>query len=117
MVPKDKTLCCDQQEFMKLITNVEDSTYLTHNYHPWAAKFIPQIPRYFIDKYSKPNDLIFDPFCGSGTTLVEAILAHRNGIGNDLNYIASLISKAKTKPLNSNQIEIITKWKNQLNLR
>ena len=51
-----------------------DTTYLTHNYHPYPCKFVPQIPKQIISKYSKEGDLILDPFCGSGTTLTEASL-------------------------------------------
>jgi site-specific DNA-methyltransferase (cytosine-N4-specific) len=101
----------DQEEFMKAIFNVDDTSYLTHNYHPWAAKFIPQIPRFFIEKFTRKGDTIYDPFCGSGTTLAEALLLGRNAIGNDINYIAALISKAKTTPLTSDQIKQIQAWR------
>jgi len=101
----------DKEEFMKAIFDVDDTSYLTHNYHPWAAKFIPQIPRYFIEKLSKKNDTIYDPFCGSGTTLVEALLLGRNAVGNDINYIASLASKAKTTPLSPEQIKKVISWR------
>ncbi len=96
---------------MKAIFDVDDTSYLTHNYHPWAAKFIPQIPRYFIEKFTKKNDTIYDPFCGSGTTLVEALLLGRNAVGNDINYIASLASKAKTTPLSPEQLSLVAIWR------
>lgn len=44
-----------------------NNSYLTHNYHPYPAKFIPQIPAEIILKLSKENDWVLDPFCGSGT--------------------------------------------------
>ncbi|MEX2715843.1 MAG: DNA methyltransferase [Candidatus Sigynarchaeum springense] len=101
----------DKEEFIKAIFDVDDTSYLTHNYHPWAAKFIPQIPRYFIERLTKKSDTVYDPFCGSGTTLVEALLLGRNAIGNDINYIASLASKAKTTPLSPEQIRRIATWR------
>ena len=80
------------------------TTYLTHNYHTYPAKFIPQIPNATISALTKPGDVVFDPFCGCGTTLVEAKLLGRNAIGTDLNPIATLVSKAKTSTLNEKQI-------------
>ncbi|MEM2991050.1 MAG: DNA methyltransferase, partial [Halobacteria archaeon] len=49
----------------------------THGLHPYPARMCPQIARKLIKLYSKPKDIIFDPFCGSGTVLVEAKLAGR----------------------------------------
>jgi len=60
---------------------------------------IPDIPSYFIHKYTSRNDLILDPFCGSGTTLLEARLLGRNAIGLDINPLAVLISDVKSNTL------------------
>lgn len=60
---------------------------------------IPHIPSYFIHKYTRKNDLILDPFCGSGTTLLEARLLGRNAIGLDINPLAVLISDVKSNTL------------------
>lgn len=84
------------------------TTYLTHNFHTYPAKFIPQIPKSTILNLTKEGDVILDPFCGCGTTLVEAKLNNRNAIGVDLNPIAVLVSKAKTTPLNESQIKNIS---------
>jgi site-specific DNA-methyltransferase (cytosine-N4-specific) len=78
-----------------------DTLYASHGLHPYPAKFIPQIPQHLILELSSPGDIILDPFCGSGTTLVEALLLERNAIGIDANPLACLISKAKTVRLNS----------------
>ena len=82
-----------------------NTTYMTHNIHPYPAKFIPQIPHHFIGEYSNVGDCVLDPFCGSGTTLVEAALAKRNSIGVDVNPIATLVSRAKTTLLDGNEME------------
>ncbi|MFX1297402.1 MAG: DNA methyltransferase [Promethearchaeota archaeon] len=74
-------------------------TYQTHGLIIYPAKFIPQIPQLCIQKYSDLHDLILDPFCGCGTTLVEAMLLQRNGYGLDINPLAQLITKVKTTPL------------------
>lgn len=68
--------------------------------HPYPAKFINDIPRNLI-KALRPEDgsWIFDPFCGSGTTLIEAQRAGVPAFGTDLNPIACLMSRVKTSPL------------------
>ena len=73
-----------------------------HDIHPYPAKFIPQIPRELIRLFH-PGDgsAVFDPFCGSGTTLVEAIRAGKPAIGVDVHPLAVLITKTKTTPLES----------------
>ncbi|MDG5816162.1 class I SAM-dependent methyltransferase [Chitinispirillales bacterium ANBcel5] len=78
-----------------------------HNMHPYPAKFIPEIPKNIIQtlcvdkKYS-----ILDPFCGSGTTLIEAQRLGYTSVGIDLNPIACLISKVKTNYLPRGLVEI-----------
>ena len=59
------------------------------------AMFPPSIPRYFIEKYSKKGDLVLDPFSGRGTSVLEACLSGRIGIGNDKNPLAFVLTSAK----------------------
>jgi len=71
-----------------------------HTIHPYPAKFIPQIPRKLIQLFPPKNgSVVLDPFCGSGTTLVEAINAGLDACGIDLNPLACLISRVKTTAL------------------
>lgn len=74
----------------------EETKEHLHTLHPYPAKFIPQIPRKAIESWSKIGDVVYDPFCGCGTTLLEASLLNRISIGTDNNDVAVLISKAKT---------------------
>ncbi len=67
-----------------------------HTLHPYPAKFIPQIPRKAIETWSKAGELVYDPFAGCGTTLLEASLLGRPSIGTDNNPVAILVSRAKT---------------------
>lgn len=84
---------------------IKDTSYITHGYYTYPAKFIPQLAARLIKENSKENDIVIDPFMGSGTTIVEAILNNRKAIGVDINNIAHLISKVKTTPLNSKKLQ------------
>ena len=70
-----------------------------YSLHPYPAKFIPQIPRALIKDIGVAYcGVVFDPFCGSGTTLIEAQSLGYSSVGIDLNPIATLISKVATTP-------------------
>ncbi|HEY4179855.1 MAG TPA: DNA methyltransferase [Kofleriaceae bacterium] len=77
----------------------EISETLTHPFHTYPARLHPATARVLADLIaarSKPDALIVDPFCGSGTTLVEARAAGLRAVGSDLNPLAILIARAKT---------------------
>jgi excisionase family DNA binding protein len=82
-----------------------NTSYLTHSLHPYPAKYIPQIPNALIQELSSVGDTVLDPFCGSGTTLVEALLLKRHVIGIDANPLACLIARAKTTRLSEDNLE------------
>lgn len=81
-----------------------NTTDLTHGFHRFPAKFIPQVPRWAIQEFSSPGDCVLDPFAGSGTTLVEAIAANRIGVGIDIDPLNALICKVKTTPLDPERL-------------
>lgn len=71
-----------------------------HSIHPYPAKFIPQIPRSLIKLFPPEGGAaVLDPFCGSGTSLVEAVHSGLDAVGIDLNPLACLISRVKTRRL------------------
>jgi hypothetical protein len=79
------------------IRNAE-SRYLTHLFHKFAGKFIPEVPAWAIERHlgDARGATILDPFAGSGTTLVEACLHSHIAYGIDIDPLARLISKVKT---------------------
>lgn len=79
----------------------QDTAYLSHDIHPYPAKFAPQLPAQVIRLLSSYGEMIWDPFGGSGTTALEALLNDRRCISTDINPVGSLVGKAKTTALSS----------------
>jgi DNA modification methylase len=79
----------------------ESSRYSSHALHAFAAKFPPQLPRVFIEELTQPGDVVLDPMMGSGTTIVEALLRERKGIGVDIDPLARMICRVKTSHIAS----------------
>jgi len=91
--------------------NVKESerTKHVHRLHPYKGKFIPQLVEYFLDDhidefkrstYFHKGDIVLDPFCGSGTALVQANELGLHGIGIDISEFNSLISNTKVRKHN-----------------
>ncbi|WP_051968680.1 DNA methyltransferase [Sinorhizobium meliloti] len=74
----------------------DDTRYLTHDLHPYPAKFIPQIPAHLISTLSLPGEVVLDPFGGSATTAVEAVRLGRRAVSSDANPLSEVIGKVKT---------------------
>jgi DNA modification methylase len=83
----------------------KETSYLTHGYHRYPAKFIPQIVSRLIEKYTNKGDLVVDPFGGCGTTLIESRVMCRPSVGVDINPVAVLMTKAKKTPIAPAKIE------------
>ena len=83
----------------------KQTRYLSHSYHTYPAKFIPQLAARLIKEFSQENDIVVDPFMGSGTTVVEALIHGRVGVGVDINPIAALIAKVKSTPVEPSQLQ------------
>ena len=77
-----------------------DGLLAAHGWHPFPAKFPPQLPRFFIKGLTRPGDAVLDPMFGSGTTILEAVRLGRSALGCDIDPLARLIAKAKLAPLN-----------------
>jgi SAM-dependent methyltransferase len=72
---------------------------LTHNLHRYSGKFIPQVAARAITLLTEPGEIVLDPYCGSGTTLLEALLLGRRAVGVDLSPLAILIARTKVRPM------------------
>ena len=71
----------------------------------YRACFKPQLPRFFIELFTKVGDVVYDPFNGRGTTIVEAALLKRNVIANDVNPLSLIFTRPRISAVSINEIE------------
>lgn len=88
---------------------VPSTTYASHGMYYYPAKFIPQVVRHTIKRYTRVGDVVFDPFAGSGTVGVEAVLTCRNSIVWDLNPIIEPLMEAKLLRVSPYDLEEVEK--------
>jgi DNA modification methylase len=74
-----------------------ERTKHVHRLHPYLGKFVPQLAEVFLRRYGKPGGLVWDPFAGSGTTLVEANALGLRAAGCDLSAFNCLLMRVKTE--------------------
>ena len=77
----------------------------THGIHPYPAMMIPQVARRLIGEYGCEGGVLLDPYCGTGTTLLEGMLAGLESVGTDLNPLARLIARTKTTPMDLDRLD------------
>lgn len=105
-------VAADEKEILSSLNKVDwsfpggktlDST--VHSLHRFQGNFIPQIPSYLIRLLSEKNDLVLDPFCGSGTTGVEALATGRRTWQSDINRACILIAEGKLAALRGAKVK------------
>jgi hypothetical protein len=100
--------------FIAAVNSRETVQGFTHNFYRYPARFSPLVARTAIATFTEPGDAVLDPFMGGGTTLVEARLLGRQGIGTDISSLATFVSQVKTTTLSSNDVVSIRGWAAQL---
>ncbi len=81
-----------------------------HCFYKYPARFAPALAREAIKAFTQPGDTVIDPFCGGGTSLVEAISLGRRAAGFDISSLAVFLSRAKTSPLSIHDKREILAW-------
>ena len=84
--------------FRKIVTELSSTERYSHLIHSYPAKLLCHIPYFFLqtDYFCPEKGVVLDPFCGTGTVMLEANISGRNAKGADANPLACLISKVKT---------------------
>ncbi len=81
--------------FREIVKEISDTTYLTHGLFYYPAKFIPHVPHYCVRRFCPEGGWVLDPFAGSGTVGLEAVLAKRNAILIDINPLLDIYVDTK----------------------
>lgn len=97
-------------ELMAAIATRDPISGNTHNFYRYPARFSPLFVREVIRHFSKPGDVVLDPFMGGGTAIVEAIALGRRAIGVDLNTLAHFVATVKTTPLSNYDVDVLQDW-------
>lgn len=88
----------------ELWTAQQRQMHSLHYIVSYRASFKPELPDFCIKRYSRPGDIILDPFCGRGTTALQANLLGRVGWFSDVNPLAVRMTSAKTTPVGLDEI-------------
>lgn len=102
------------RDFVDNFQTMEPVYGFTHNLYQYPARFSPLFVRSLIKDFTKPGDLVLDPFMGSGTTLIEALVSGRESFGVDVNPIAALLAKTKTTIFLPSELSFIMEWWSEL---
>jgi len=95
----------DALRIAKTARKSKDPKYVTHGIHPYKGKFYPQLAKALMNiSGTQPGATVLDPFCGSGTVLLEASLSGLDSIGFDINPVAVATAQAKTSAVHANAV-------------
>lgn len=110
---KDSSSRSSKENISSVLGAVHDSqpvSGLTHCFYRYPARFSPRFVRAAIETYTNHGDVVFDPFMGGGTTLIEAQVLGRRAIGTDINSLAVFVSRVKTTLLSESDLSDISFW-------
>lgn len=79
-----------------------------HSIHEisYRACFKAQLPEFFIQRLTRPGDVVHDPFMGRGTTPIQAALMGRRAYGNDINPLSKLLTRPRLKPIALSEVKL-----------
>jgi DNA modification methylase len=98
------------ESLVAAVSNREKVTGAPHDFYRYPARFSPVFAREAIKTFTNPGDFILDPFCGGGTTLVEALSLGRRVAGMDVSSLAAFLARTKTTPISVHDKREIAAW-------
>ena len=80
----------------------------SHSIHEvsYRACFKAQLPEFFIERLTKPGDVVYDPFMGRGTTPIQAAIMKRRAVGNDINPLSTLLTRPRLRPVTTGEVAV-----------
>lgn len=109
----DQPLYLEVDAFQRLRAAVRDRSPvsgLTHQFYRYPARFSPTFAGAVIEMFSRPGDLVLDPYMGGGTTVIEALVRGRRVVGTDINSLAVFIAKVKSRNLSVGERTALKIW-------
>jgi DNA modification methylase len=95
---------------VEAVSNRDRVTGAPHDFYRYPARFSPVFAREAIKTFTKPGELVLDPFCGGGTTLVEAISLGRRAAGMDVSSLAAFLARTKMTAVSVHDKRDIAAW-------
>jgi hypothetical protein len=95
---------------VEAVSTREKVTGAPHDFYRYPARFSPVFAREAIKSFTQPGDFVLDPFCGGGTTLVEALSLGRRVAGMDVSSLAAFLARTKTTPISVHDKREIAAW-------
>ena len=110
MEPLDPQAICAVRAALANATSHSDASGSTHHFYHYPARFAPAVAREVINGFSSKGDWVLDPFMGGGTTIIEGLALGRKLIGIDINALAHFVTSVRTRPISSEDEEVIRRW-------
>ena len=107
-IPRQRVIV--PESLVTAVSNREKVTGAPHDFYRYPARFSPVFAREAIKTFTKPGDFVLDPFCGGGTTLVEALSLGRRAAGMDVSSLATFLARTKTTPISVHDKREIGSW-------
>lgn len=98
------------ESLVAAVSNRDKVTGAPHDFYRYPARFSPVFAREAIKTFTQPGDFVLDPFCGGGTTLVEALSHGRRAAGMDVSSLAAFLTRTKTTPISVHDKREISAW-------